>query len=152
MIGASHFWSVWRLSYESCYAGPGLVALAPRLPAVATKLDAKRKAAPKGEAVILAGKAKGLAKAKPVGDNAVAQVLPVACGLLGGGPVLRPLVVPAAEFYLICLCRSLRSLHQSPMSHHLLQKEFFQVLRCQPFTKGSVLQFPTCIRWKVCTT
>ena len=60
---------------------PELVALAPRPPAVAKpKLDAKGKAAP----VIPAGKAKGLAKAKALGDNAVAPVLPVACGSLGG--------------------------------------------------------------------
>ena len=39
-----------------------------------------------GEAVKLAGKAKGLVKAKALGDNAVAPVLPVTCGLLGGGP------------------------------------------------------------------
>ena len=42
-------------------------------------------------------------------------------------------------FFLIFLCRSLRSLHKSPMSHHLLQKEFLQVFRDQPFTKDSIL-------------
>ena len=74
------------------------MALAPRPPAVAKpKLAAKGKAAPKGEAVIPAGKAKGLAKAKALGDNAVAPVLPVACGLLSGGPVLPPPVGPAAD-------------------------------------------------------
>ena len=36
-------------------------------------------------------------KAKALGDNAVAPVLPVACGLLGGGPVLPPPVGPAAD-------------------------------------------------------
>ena len=44
---------------------------------VKPKLAAKGKVAPKGEAVIPAGKAKGLAKAKALGDNAVAPVLPV---------------------------------------------------------------------------
>ena len=58
------------------------------------KLAAKGKAAPKGEAVTPAVNANGLAKAKALGDNAVAPVLPVACGLLGGGTVLPPPVGP----------------------------------------------------------
>ena len=36
--------------------------------------------------MIPSGKAKGLAKAKALGDNAVAPVLPVPGQLLGGGP------------------------------------------------------------------
>ena len=72
--------------------------MAPRPPAVAKpKIDAKRKGAPRGEAVKPAGKGKGLVKEKALGDNAVAPVLAVACGLLGGGPVLPPPVRPAAD-------------------------------------------------------
>ena len=73
---------------------PNLVALAPRPPAVA-KVDAKRKAAPKEKAAKPDGKAKFGAKAKAVGDVGVAPVLPVACGLIGGGPVSPPPLEPA---------------------------------------------------------
>ena len=158
MIGASQFWSVLSSSYEFRNAGPWsrqgkgvakavgglrgkapvpeLVALALRSPAVAKpKLAAKGNAAPKGEAVIPAGKAKGLAKAKALGDNAVAPVLPVACGLLGGGPFCHHLW-GLQMFYLICLCRSLRSLHQSPMSHHLLREGIPPRLALPAFLEG----------------
>ena len=73
-----------------------LVALAPRFPAVAKpKVDAKRKAAPKEVAATPEGKAKVGAKTKAVGDVGVAPVLPVACCLIGGGPVLPPPLEPA---------------------------------------------------------
>ena len=65
---------------------PDLVALAPRPPAVA-KVDTKRKATPKEVAAKPDGKAKFGAKAEAVGDVGVVRVLPVACGLIGGGPV-----------------------------------------------------------------
>ena len=73
-----------------------LVALTPRPLAVAKlKVDAKRKAAPKEVAAKPEDKAKFGAKAKAVGDVGVAPVLPVACGLIGGGPVLPPPLDPA---------------------------------------------------------
>ena len=101
-IGASRFQSDLSLSYETSFHGaakgkgaarsigirrsppaPELLALAPRPPAVAKpKFDAKRKEAPKGEAVKPVGNAKGLVKAKALGVNAVAPFLLVACGLL----------------------------------------------------------------------
>ena len=68
------------------------MALAPRPPAVAKpEADTKRKAAPKEVAAKPEGRAKIGAKAKAVGDVGVAPVLPVACGLIGCGPVLPPL-------------------------------------------------------------
>ena len=73
---------------------PDLVALAPRPPAVA-RVDAKRKAAPKEVAAKPDGKAKFGAKEKAVGHVGVAPVIPVACGLIGGGPVLPPPLEPA---------------------------------------------------------
>ena len=80
------------VGFEAKRQCPVLLALAPRPPAVAKpRIVAKRKATPWGGAVEPAGKAKGVAKGKALGG-----VLPVACGLAGGLPVLPHPMRPAA--------------------------------------------------------
>ena len=122
---------------------PDLVALAPRLPAVAKpKVDAKRKAALNEVAAKPEGKAKTGAKAKTVGDVGVAPDLPVACGLIGGGPLAS--AVSSAQS-----CESSTNSRGRASDCKRCSTRFRVASISRP---APSCRFPTCNQRRICTT
>ena len=105
----------------------------PRL-SVVYELDAKGKAAPKG-----------VEKAKALGDNAFSPVLPVACGLFGGGPILPRPVLPATDVLLHLLVPKFAKI--APVSN---VAPLIEGIPLGLASKGSILSVS--LGGRVCTT